>query len=111
MFKYLYDALSYLWSWRWPTTEGAITAIDTEWIRNDRLRLAVVYQFSIGDDGPYCGEAFWVPLFWIGQAKTISKARRALRRGQRVEVRYRRDDPEVNTLNGGIRRLLSDAGM
>src|SRR5215469_18976809 len=100
MFRFLYDVLSHLWSWRWPVAEGEITAVDTERIGNDRLRLAVAYKFSVGDDGPYCGEAFWVPAFSIKKRKTIANARRSLHLHQRVRVRFRRDDPEVNVLDG-----------
>jgi len=47
MFGDLYDAMSLLWSWRWPVTEGEVTAVG-----GDTARLAVAYEFSVGDDGP-----------------------------------------------------------
>jgi hypothetical protein len=105
MFRDLYDAVSRLWWWRWPTTEGEITAIDIERVGNDRVRLAVAYKFSIGDDGPYTGESFWTPAFSIGQLKSVRNAKRVLHIGQRVPVRYRGDDPSVNALDGGVYRL------
>jgi len=108
MFKDLFDEISVLWSWRWPIAQGEITAVDLERTgsREERVRLAVAYKFSIGEDGPYTGEVFLTPLFSIGQVKTIRTARRKLHLRQRVAVRYRPDDPSVNTLNGGVRRLL-----
>jgi len=105
MFSDLYDAVSCLWSWQWPTVEGEITAIDIERAGNDRLRLAVAYKFSVDDGGPYTGESFWTPAFSIGQLRAVRNAKRALHIGQRVPVRYRRDDPSVNALDGGVRRL------
>jgi hypothetical protein len=59
----LYDAVSFLWSWRWPETPGEVTAVDIERIQDsdgiETFRLAVAYKFSIGSDGPYTGESFW----------------------------------------------------
>jgi hypothetical protein len=48
MFEDLYDAISLVWSWRWPVAEGEVTAVDTERMRQDRnsdtARLAVAYE-------------------------------------------------------------------
>jgi hypothetical protein len=59
MFEDLYDAISMIWSWRWPASGGRVTAVDVERIRHSRgrdtLRLAIAYEFSLGDDGPYPG--------------------------------------------------------
>ena len=108
MFDDLYDALSVVWSWRWPTSEGQVTAVDIERIthRSDSgtLRLAIAYKFSVGDDGPYTGEAFWQPSLFT--KKRVFAARHKIRVRQRVTVRYRRDDPSVNTLDGRIWRDL-----
>jgi len=56
MFDDLYNAISFLGSWRWPEVMGEITAVDVERIAhsdgNVRLRLAVAYEFSINGDGP-----------------------------------------------------------
>lgn len=101
MFNDLYDALSYLWSWRWPIAEGEITAIDVERIgrgRDTTFRLAIAYEFSVGTDGPYTGESFWRPAF-LAQKRVQSAARR-FHHHQRVTVRYRPDDPSVNRLDG-----------
>jgi len=65
MFDDLYDAISMLWSWRWPTSEGEVTAVDIERVRHSRggdtLRWAIAYKFSLGDDGP---QSFWEPSFF-----------------------------------------------
>lgn len=50
MFGDLYDALSFLWSWRWPVAQGDITAVDVERVQRGRdttYRLAVAYEFSL----------------------------------------------------------------
>ena len=63
MFEALYDELSKLWSWRWPVAKGKITAVGVQRIHargGDRLRLTVAYEFSVGEDGPYTGECFWM---------------------------------------------------
>jgi uncharacterized protein DUF3592 len=111
MFNDLYDAVSLFWSWRWPTAIGQITAVDVERIRQSngryQARLAVAYEFSIGDDGPYTGEGFWRPAFF--SARRVASARRKVRVRRQVSVRYRPDDPSVNTLDHGVRGLLKSA--
>ena len=101
MFGDLYDAVSFLFSWRWPRVDGEITAVDVERIRHtrgrDTFRLAVAYEFSLGDDGPYTGESFWAPAFCMN--RRVIAARRKRRVRQAVVVRYRRDDPSVNRLD------------
>lgn len=105
MFEDLYDKMSLLFSWRWPLAEGAVTAVDVERNREKKTaRLAVAYEFSVGEDGPYTGESFWTPAF--AQERSVAAARRKLRPHQRVTVRYRPDDPSVNTLVGGVTKLL-----
>jgi hypothetical protein len=56
MFKDLYDAVSFLWSWTWPTVDGTATEVLVERIRHQRnpdtFRLSITYEFSIGVDGP-----------------------------------------------------------
>ena len=46
----LYDAASLVFSWRWPTTQGEITAVDIERVSQSRQgetwRLAVAFRFS-----------------------------------------------------------------
>jgi hypothetical protein len=104
MFDDLYDAVSFLLSPWWPTTQGEITAIDVERIRrsrgNDTLRLAVAYEFSIGDDGPYTGESFWQPAFCVN--RKVAAARHEFHVRQPVTVRYRSDDPSVNKLDSSV---------
>jgi hypothetical protein len=112
MFADLYDAVSFLWSWRWPLANGQVTAVDTERIRHSNgrydARLAVAYEFSVGDDGPYTGECFWKPAFF--SVRRVASARRKVHRGRQVSVRYRPDDPSVNTLDHGVRNLLRSIG-
>jgi len=101
MFEDLYDAISMLWSWTWPTADGVVTevVVDRRTNRNggDNRRLAVAFEFSIGDDGPYTGESFWAPIFLRNQR--VVEARPKIRRGKKVSVRYRPDDPSVNRLD------------
>ncbi len=102
MFDDLYDTLSKAWSWRWPTAEGEVTAVDLERVRHansrhDTIRLAIAYKFSLGSDGPYTGESFWQPSFCV--KRRVFAARHKVRVRQRVTVRFRRDDPSVNTLD------------
>jgi Protein of unknown function (DUF3592) len=106
MFEDLYDAISFVWSWRWPTVNGRVTAAEIERIRhsngrNDTLRLSLTYGFSIAD-GPYSGEDFWTPTFTIGCVKRIKNAKRKFRSGRRILVRYRPDDPSVNRLDRSV---------
>ena len=109
MFDDLYDAISMLGSWRWPTSEGEVTAVDLERIshansRNDTLRLAIAYQFSLGQDGPYTGESFWQPHFCV--KRRVFAARHKVHIHQRVSIRYRRDDPSVNRLDRRVWQYL-----
>jgi hypothetical protein len=112
MFSDLYDTVSLLWSWRWPLAHGQVTAVDIERIRHSNgrydARLAVAYEFSVGDDGPYTGESFWRPAFF--SIKRVASARRKVRIRSRVSVRYRPDDPSVNALDHGVRGLLKSIG-
>ena len=34
VFDDLYDAVSFLWSWRWPETPGEVTAVDVERVKD-----------------------------------------------------------------------------
>jgi hypothetical protein len=99
MFDDLYDAITKLLSWRWPTSKGEVIAVDIEPLAQRRygpdIRLAVAYRFSLGDDGPYTREFFWEP----NSSANVLAAKDNLRVGQSVMVRYRRDDPSVNTLD------------
>ncbi len=106
MFGELYDAISYLWSWRWPEAKGEVTAVDVEKPkrRNGSVRLAVAYKFSVNGDGPYTGESLWTPAF-AAKGRVVS-ARHKIRVGHPVPVRYRPDDPVVNRLDGNVWRDL-----
>jgi hypothetical protein len=104
MFGDLYDALSKLWSWSWPTVDGEATAVDVERQRHSRggdtLRLSVTYKFFVGSDGPYTGQSFWSPALF--RNKKVVAARHKIHIRQRVSVRYRADDPSVNRLDRSI---------
>ena len=108
MFEELYDHVSRLWSWRWPLADGTVTEVLVERIRHNRgrdsFRLSVTYKFSVGDDGPYTGESFWTPAFCVN--KRVVAARRKIRSGQPVRVRYRQDDPSINRLDHSVWREL-----
>jgi uncharacterized protein DUF3592 len=106
MLNDLYDMISQMFSWRWPTAQGEITALDLETVvrrrGNNNLRLAVAYKFSVGDDGPYTGESSWEP-FW---SEDVLAARNSLQVGQSVTVRYRPKGPSVSTLDRRVWRDL-----
>ena len=108
MFDDLYDAVSFLWSWRWPESVGEVTAVEIERIRESnnrfRLRLAVAYKFFVNDDGPYTGESFWNPAFCAN--RRVPAARHKIHAHQSVIVRYRVDDPSVNRLDYRVWRSL-----
>jgi hypothetical protein len=100
MFNDLYDALSFAWSWSWPRANGEVTAIDIERGRDsgrETLRLGVAYKFCVGEDGPYTGESFWAPNYFV--KKRVIAARRKLRVGEIVSVRYRADNPSINKVD------------
>jgi hypothetical protein len=103
----LYDRISMLWSRRW-LAEGKVTEVISERLGTDRkrARLAIAYEFSIGRNGPYTGESFWTPAFF--PLRRVSSARRKLRKRAPARVRYRPDDPSVNTLEGGVTKLLKE---
>jgi hypothetical protein len=107
MFEELRDAVSFLFSWRWPEAVGEVTAVDVERVKtfkdNETLRLGVAYKFSVGIDGPYSGESFWQPQLCV--KRRVFAARRKVRVGQQVVVRYRPDDPSLNRLD---RRVWQD---
>jgi hypothetical protein len=106
MFEDLHDAVSLVFCHWWPKAEGEITAVEVERIHHsqgrDTLRLAVAYKFSLGDDGPYTGESFWQPSFFVN--KRVAAARHRLHCRQRVLVRYRSSDPSVNKLDHSVWR-------
>lgn len=85
MFEDLRDYLSKLCFWRLPTTEGTITGIERD---PGGGRILIHYRFFVGDDGPFTGVhvAEGLPLPGV----------KDLNVGQKITVRYRRDDPSVN---------------
>ena len=87
MFSELYDRM---FSQRWPQVEGTITRayLDPGKVGG----LTVAYEFSIGEDGPYTGESQGFRVVDIDSFKI----------GQKVPVRYRRDDPSVNKIDPGF---------
>jgi hypothetical protein len=112
VFEALWDEVSKLGSFRWPVARGEVTDALIERRRdsrgNEHPRLAVAYKFSVGDDGPYDGEGFWqLRWSWNALAK-IKQARRKVRSGHSVRVRYRPDDPSVNKLDGAVGGLLKE---
>jgi hypothetical protein len=104
VFDDLYDAISLLWSWRWPEIPGEVTAVDVDRVQDsdgiETFRLAVAYKFSIGNDGSYTGESFWQPT--VSSKKRIFSARDRIGVNQKVNVRYRPDDPSVNKLDRSV---------
>ena len=102
MFGEVYDAISFLFSWRWPEAMGEVTAVEVEEIQqlesNPSFRLAVAYKFWVGADGPYIGESYWEPAFF-SKKRVAEAAANKIQVGQPVKVRYRRDDPSVNKLD------------
>jgi len=105
MLEELFDTISKVFCWRWPTSQGEVTAVDVESIvrqgQGEVLRLAVAYKFSLGADGPYTGESFWEP----GSARVLT-AKESIKIGEAVTVRYRPGKPSVNTLDRRVWREL-----
>ena len=88
MFRDLYDYISLAFSWRWPMAEGLVTAVHLG-AGGEGPQPIVVYEFSLGNDGPYTGESAW-----FGDAVYLNSLV-----GKMVMVRYRKDDPSVNRLD------------
>ena len=107
MFEELFDSISFVWSFRWPTAQGEVTDALAERVgsgRDEKFRLSIAYKFSIGDDGPYSGESLWSPAFCM--KRRVLGARRKFRVHKPVSVRYRPDDPSVNCLDRSTWREL-----
>jgi len=97
MFNDLYDSISLLfWRW-WPTVEGTITAVNLR--SGSEPALFVTYEFSVDQDGPYTGESSWP--FRPGDTDVTNLSGR-LRVGQPLTIRYRSDNPSVNTLDRAL---------
>lgn len=106
MFEDLYEEVSLLCSRFWTVADGVVTEVISERLGREqqRIRLAVAHEVSVGEDGPYTGESFWTPAFC--QLRRVADARKRIRKRQRIRVRYRPSDPSVNTLAGGVPPLL-----
>jgi hypothetical protein len=108
VFNDLYDAISVLWSYRWPETMGEVYRVAVERARDPdgrSLQLCLAYKFSIGDDGPYTGESIWSPPFRVSDERVLA-ARSHLRVGHPVLVCYRPDDPAVSKLDKCVWQIL-----
>jgi Protein of unknown function (DUF3592) len=112
VFADLYDAISMLWSWRWPKIPGEITAVGVKKMQDsegiETFRLAVAYKFSIGNDGPYTGESFWQPT--VSSKKRVFAARDKVWVNQKLIVRYRPDDPSVTSSIGASGKISRTSG-
>jgi hypothetical protein len=95
MFSDLYDYISLLFYWRWPSTEGELTAVR---MLGGSGRLRLEYRFLLGD-GSYFGEA-GRPFWSVGTSAVNFLERFPI--GQAVTVHYRRDNPSVNTLDRSV---------
>jgi len=95
MFNDLFDSISLLFYWQWPRIGGEITAVR---ILGGSGRLVLEYRFSLGD-GSYIGEA-GCPFWSVGVAAINVYERFPV--GHAVTVRYRRDNPSVNKLDGSV---------
>ena len=104
MFRDLFDQVSSLFSWRWPIRDGEITAVG---VRYDDFakgyRLAVLYKFDVGSDGPYTGESL-SPLSL--DSRDVMNMNEQFRIGSSIPVRYRPDDPSVNMLDRNAWQVL-----
>jgi hypothetical protein len=99
MFSDLFDYISLLFYWQWPSAEGEITAAR---IMAGSRQLRLEYRFSLGD-GYYTGEC-GCPSWYAGSgAININEA---FRIGQPVTVRYRRDNPSINKLDRSVWQAL-----
>ena len=62
MFEELYDSLSGLMSWTWPTVEGEVTASNVRHVfsgEGTTFGLEIAYKFLVGEGGPYVGLFTW----------------------------------------------------
>ena len=94
MFEDLRDYFAKLFIWRLPTTEVTITDIRIDQVTG---RIAIYYQFSLGQDGPYTG---------VGSAEgELPLLTKKLDVGRPITVRYRREDPSINELDRDLSYL------
>jgi hypothetical protein len=103
MFNLLYDRVSLMFSQRWPRKEGRITAVD---IRTGRwAQIVIVYEFLVGNDGPYTGESGSPDWF---NGTDVIRIHERLPIGKTVTIRYRTDNPTVNRLDPSVWHELED---
>jgi|SRR6185437_556302 hypothetical protein len=103
MLKNLYDDFSLMFYRRWPKAEGKITAVDI--CPGTERDVVIVYEFSVGDDGPYTGESSRPFSF---EGTTVMDIERRLSVGKPVLIRYRIDNPSINKLDPSFWKNLID---
>jgi hypothetical protein len=108
MLSDLYDHVSKLFSRRWPTAEGEITAVNISYggygyRGGNRVLVIIDYKFRTGGGELYTGEASWSPWFGSVNGTDINDQ---LCLGEPVTVRFRRDDPSVNRLDRSVWEYL-----
>jgi len=102
MFEELYDSLSGLMSWTWPTVEGEVTASNVRHVfsgEGTTFGLEIAYKFLVGEGGPYVGLFTWAGT---SDKRRATAAQQALQVGNPVLVRFRPDDPSVNKLDRSV---------
>jgi len=87
MFEEIRDRISALFSSRWLTAAGEITAVR---FLGHPGGVVVEYKFSLKDDGPFVGE---------DRLRNIMDIHTTLPIGGAVTVRYRPDNPSENSLD------------
>lgn len=95
MFRDLYNSASMVLSWRWPRAEGVVTTVRVAPYRSG-LKIVLEYKFSVDEQGPYAGES--EAPSWFGGTEMLN-VNKAFQIGQSVTIRYRRDDPSINTID------------
>ena len=117
MFEELYDAISFVASWRWPKADGEVTTADAERIgsgSHTRFHLAVAYKFSVDGDGHYTG---WIAMH--GKICKVSNFPRCLLVFFCVEIQNFRHDivgntgkvPQLSSVNEESRRASNLCGV
>ncbi len=95
MFSDLYDYISLLLYWLWPSVEGQITAVR---ILGGSGRFLVEYKFSLEMDLTSVK-----PVALLGlSARQLSTFNETFPIGQSMTVRYRPDNPSVNKLDRSV---------
>jgi hypothetical protein len=110
----------------WAVVQGEVTRAGIDEVpaekggdgRDAYYVLTVRYRFRVsGRDVSYAGEESWRPpqplqIAWtsVTRKAEIREGLEGLARriavGHRVQVRYKPDDPSVNCIDGGVKRLV-----